>query len=322
MSNATDEDIESMSDEELEKKALAEAGEKQSKAEPEETEPEPETVQDSPQADAADTKEPPVTPSQNSEPVDDRQQGDDKDPMERARRKGLDTPEALARSLAALEDEFHRRNQAGHPGYRDVQNGNPAPQPNTPPNWTPKPTAMPPGYGYPQTQPAPDIRKLAQQFDMDPEDFDRIARLNGALTRAAIAQERERWETEMSDIKRQAARSSEFNRLMQDPDFSDPRVQKEMREVLKDGSLFQRGEGAYITAFHMALTNLARKTLQQESTTRGNANTEGKPPVTAGGGNGSANTGPHRITEKEFLGWTEEQQKAFLASNGAKVPRR
>ena len=328
MSNETD-DIENLSDEELEKQALAEAGAKQSKAAPEEPEPEPETVDDAPQASAPETQEPPVTPSPSSEPVNDRQQGNDKDPMERARRKGLDTPEALARSLASLEDEFHRRNQAGHPGYQDIRNGNPAPQnPPPPPNWNPAPQApaygYPPqnGYGYPPPPSRQDIaHQLARENNMDPEDVERLMPLIVRVSDVAASRRTASLERELHEVRRQSARNAEFNQLMQDPAFSDQRVQTEMREVLKDGSLFQQGGRAYTTAFNMALANLARKTLQQEMP-KGNTSPGERPPVTAGGGNGSANTGPHAITEKEFLGWSEDQQKAFLKSNGQKVPRR
>lgn len=265
--------------------------------------------------------QPPETQAPATEPVAQNtapEKTDAADPMERARRKGLDTPEALARSLASLEDEFHRRNQAGHPGYRDIPNGNPTPQPQSPPpNWNPQPQA--PGYGYPP--PPPDLKRLAQQFDMDPDDFEKIARVNAALTQAAIRQERTRWESEMSGIRRQTERSAEFAELMQDPAFTDPRVQAEMREVLKDGSLFQRGGRVYTAALQIAVGNLYRKQLQQGNT-NGNASPQNMPPVTAGGGNGSATNGAPKITEKEFARWTPAQMEAFINSNGKVVPKR
>lgn len=325
MSNATDDELENLSDEELEKQAL-EAEAKQTKAATEEPSPEPQAVDTASQATAPETSEPSVTPSPTPEPVSDRQQGNDKDPMERARRKGLDTPEALARSLASLEDEFHRRNQAGHPGYRDVQNGNPAPQPTPPQNWNPQPMAPnypPPGYGYPPPMPnRRDVsRSLAEKYGMDPEDVERLMPMMVDAAEAIASRRTQHLERELMGVRRQSERNSEFNQLMQDPAFADPRVQTEMREVLKDGSLFQQGGRAYTTAFNLALANLARKQLQQEMP-KGNPNPTNNPPFTAGGGNGSANTAPYAINEKVFLGWSEEQQKAFIESNGTKIPRR
>lgn len=246
------------------------------------------------------------------------------DPMERARRKGLDTPEALARSLASLEDEFHRRNQAGHPGYRDLQNGNPAPTPPPPPpQWAPQPQYPPQGYGY---QPPPPSRQdvtqnLAKKYGMDPDDIERLMPMMVDAAEAIAARRTSHLERELSDVRRQSMRSAEFTELMQDPAFADPRVQAEMREVLKDGSLFQRGGRVYTTALQIAVGNLYRKQLQQGSIpeSRTPSNT---PPVTAGGGNGSANTAPFKVTDAMVASWTDAEQDAFFKSNGKIIPKR
>lgn len=244
------------------------------------------------------------------------------DPLEWAKKKGLTSPEAIARSLQSMEDEFHRRNQAGHPGYRDLQNGNPAPAPTPPPNWGPRPDTN--GYGYPPPPPPSrgDVtQNLARKYGMDPEDVERLMPMVVDAAEAIATRRTAHLEREVMSVRRESERSAEFNRLMQDPHFVDPRVQSEMREVLKDGQLFQRGGQAYTTAFQMALANLARKQLQQGGIpdTRTPSN---NPPVTAGGGNGSASSGPVQINEKVFGSWTEAEQKAFLESNGRKVPKR
>ena len=325
MSNEND--TENLSDEEL--KELAEAEASQTKAAPVEKdvpEPQPDAVEPASQTPAPEPNEPPVTPSPSPEPVNDGRQDRDKDPMDRLRRKGLDTPEAIARSYMQMEEEFHRRNQAGHPGYRDLNNGNPAPAPVPPPNWSPNPQipqGYPQGNGY-QQPPASrrDVsQRLAEKYGMDPDDVERLMPMVVDAAESIAARRTNELQVQLFEIRRQSARTSEFQTLMQDPAFTDPRVQAEMQNVLKDGSLYQRSATPHATAFNIALANLARKQLQQ-GTMNGNASPTNMPPATAGGGNGSANTAPYRITEKEVEKWSDDQFKTFLDSNGRVVPRR
>ena len=111
-------------------------------------------------------------------------------------------------------------------------------------------------------------------------------------------------------------------RLMQDPAFRDERVQAEIHAVLDaDPSIFQRERNPHVYAFNQALTNMTRKQLQQGA---GNGHTTptNMPPVTAGGGNGSASSGPVRVSEKDFARWSVKDQEAFITSNGRIVPKR
>ena len=241
------------------------------------------------------------------------------DPMEWARKKGFKSPEDMARALLQKEQEFHQS--------RQKQNGQQQQPPAPPmPTWQPAPDM---GYGnaYPPPpmpfyQPPVDVRRLASSYEMLPEDFDKVARVAADLTRAAIEQERTRWNSEMSSIRRTTERNNEVMTLMQDPAFRDERVQREIHAVIdSDPTIFQR-PGAYSSAFEKALGNLARKQLQQgvtQETGHQNGNT---PPVTAGGGNGSANVGPRKVTEREFNSWPVKDQEAFLLSNGRTVPKK
>ena len=247
------------------------------------------------------------------------------DPMEWAKKKGLNSPESMARSLQSLEDEFHRRNQAGHPGYRDL-NGNQAPPPPPPQNnWQPQPVV--PQWGYPPANgyaPPPMTkeelnRQLSQESGIDPDDINRLMPLIVKVSKAVSASDNARLQSEMLEIRKQAARNSEFVQLSQDPAFADARVQKEMHEVLKDGSVFQRSGSPYVAAFQIALANLARKQLQGSTQEQAHRNL---PPTTAHGGNGSANTAPPKITEELVESWTPAQQDAFFKSNGKIIPRK
>lgn len=259
----------------------------------------------------------PVTPSSTEKPKD--------DPLKWAEGKGLKSPEDMARALQQKEIEFHKRNQAGHPGYRDFT-PDPAvipPPPPPPPNWQPQPQGYgyppPPNYGY--QQPPVDPRQIASEYGMLPEDFDKVARLSADMTRAALNRERQRWEREIGDIRRTTERSDELMALMQDPAFRDNGVQREIHAVLdSDPAIFQRERKPHTYAFERALSNLARKQLQQGITR--DIETPNKPPVTAGGGNGSAHTEPFVVTEAVFNTWTVKQQEEYLLSNGTKIPKK
>lgn len=246
------------------------------------------------------------------------------DALEKARKKGLTEPHDIARAYQELQDEFHRRNQAGHPGYRDVQNGNPAPQaPPPPPNWNPAPQYPPQGYQYAPPPPSrQDVtNNLAKKYGMDPEDIERLMPMMVDAAEAIASRRTSGIERELAQVRQQSERSAEFQQLIQDPAFADKRVQDEMREVLKDGELYRRGGRVHTTAFQMALANLARKQLQQgftpESRTPSN-----NPPVTAGGGNGSANTLPFRITDDVIASWDMKDQDAYFRSGGKTIPKR
>jgi hypothetical protein len=233
-----------------------------------------------------------------------------------AEKKGFKTPEDMARALLQKEREFHDQRQKKE-----------AETPPPPPAWNPQPQyGYPPanGYGYPPPLPqAPNLRALAARYPkLDPDDFETLAPMVADIAKAAAAQERARYEVEIADIRRTTARQNELMQLMQDPAFRDERVQDEIHAVLDaDPTIFQRERNPHVAAFQKALGNMARKQLQQ-GTTNGNAAPTNMPPVTAGGGNGSAYTGPIKITEKDFARWSVKDQEAFINSNGRIVPKR
>jgi hypothetical protein len=108
---------------------------------------------------------------------------------------------------------------------------------------------------------------------------------------------------------------------MQDPAFRDQRVQKEIHSILdSDPTIFQRERTPLIYAFKEAVFNMGRKQLQ--TGTSEELTPENRPPTTAGGGNGSANTSLRKITTKEFDSWDTKEQEAFIKSNGRIIPKR
>ena len=156
--------------------------------------------------------------------------------------------------------------------------------------------------------------------EMDPDDFRRVTRLVADMMGSALPREREAMERRLMQIEREGARQKELMNLMQRPAYSDPRVQKEMHEILDTNPQLFRRDGWQTVVYNQAMVNLAEKQLQQGSNPGNGVGKGERPPVTAGGGTGSANTVPAKITEKVFLSWTEPQQKAFLETG--KVPRK
>lgn len=318
MSNETLEQDQEMKEMEQQlEQAIAE--EKAAKAVPETVpspEPAPEVVPE-----AVATPEPTVTP-QPSEPVE-QPKADTTvkdDPMEWAKKKGLKTPEDMARLLRQKEQEFHQSRQK-------EQNQVP------PQTWQPRPDngyqpthQMPAMPFYQPPQPRLNPREIAQYYpQLAPEDVERVMPIivdaAEAISNRKMAAFEQRWGVQVGAIQRDTERNNELMTLMQDSAFRDSRVQKEVHEVLdSDPSIFQRERTPYAYAYEKALANMTRKQLQQgviQETTPKNT-----PPVTAGGGNGSANTSPFKVTEQLFASWTDEQQDAYIKSNGRVLPRK
>ncbi len=256
----------------------------------------------------------PVTPNQSEADSHTTEKPKD-DPMEWAKKKGFKTPEDMARALLQKEQEFHQSRQKAEKE---------APPPSN--NWQPRPdmTHQPmPGYGYPPP-PVDPLRQLAAAYpNVNPDDIRNFMPVIVDAAEAISFRRTMGLERELNEIKRSTSRNNELMTLMQDPAFRDSRVQKEVHAVLdSDPSIFQRERTPYAFAYEKALANMTRKTLQQGQDAGQDPAVINKPPVTAGGGNGSAFTVPIKITEKIFDSWSDSEQKAFLNSNGRIVPKR
>jgi hypothetical protein len=308
MSNETiDKEADVELENEMEQLLAKEAEEKQSKAVAPVIEPEapsPETLP-SPAPQAVDVQPEPVTTNESKpEKVQD-------DPMEWAKKKGFKTPEDMARALLQKEQEFHQSRQTKAEPPPPQQNWNPTPQGF---GYQPQPN-----YGY-QPQGTPGQQLAAYYPQLAPEDIDRVMPLIRDAARSIALQENSGLAREVNEMKRATSRNNELMTLMQDPAFRNEGVQREIHAVLEsDPSIYQRERTPNTYAFEKALSNLARKQLQQGVTPE---NSNPKPPVTAGGGNGSANTAPQQLTEQIFNSWTFEQQEAYILSNGRKIPKR
>lgn len=313
MSKATDREEDEKELKEMEKQLIQQAEEDKAKAAQKESEPSPEPVaQPAPVAEpVSEAPVPSVTeqPSEAEKPKD--------DPMEWARKKGLKTPEDMARLLKQREQEYHESRQKEK-----------AATPPPVPTWNPTPEMNPgfqPQFYQPPQPQRLNPRELAPYYpNVHPDDIERfmpvIIDAADAISNRKMASLEQRFGAQFGAIQRSNERNNELMQLMQDPAFRDERVQREINAVIDtDPSIFQR-QGAYTTLFKEALSNLARKQLQQGVATE--TPTGQKPPFTAGGGNGSAFTGPVKITERDFDQWSAKDQEAFLSSNGRIVPKK
>lgn len=309
MSDGTD--VQDKEEQELEamKEQLEQLAEAE-KAKAEQVAPSPEPAV-SPAAEAPKPEE-----SSVAKPEPEKPKGKDEDPLKWAEKKGFKSPEDMARALLQKEQEFHASRQKADP---------PAPQAPTPPAWQPRPE-MYPQYptqypAYPQPQYRPDmVRQVAAMYpQLAPEDTEKILPVIFDVARVVSKQERDAYDKELAEIRRNTDRNNELMQLMQDPAFRDERVQREIHAIADSNpAIFQMGKGAYTHLFREALGSLARKQLQQGVSPEESP----KPPVTAGGGNGSAFTVPQPVTEREFDSWSVDDQKAYINSKGRILPKK
>lgn len=262
--------------------------------------------------------------------------GDQVEPLEWARKKGLKTPEDIARSLRALETEFHRRNQMP-----------PAPAPSAPaPTEQPRPPApyvppVPPPYpprpedgGYPPPyqpvprfipQPAPlprnQVQWLADTYQIPVEDAERLAPMMMDMVAAAQRRQDQRF----TRLERDNARNSEMFRLMQDPSFQHPEVQFEMHRILEEEPrIFELEPAPYTVAFNKALVSIARKhvaTGQAEVPAPEAPPMSSRPPTTLGGDGGAGGGAPKEgapLTPETFNRLPLEKKREALTAIGAR----
>lgn len=285
----TDEELEQEMQEIIEKETAA----KEPEPKPDEPDPEPVAQESEEQPKEAETTEE-VQP----QPTDDS--------IEWAKKKGLKTPEDIARSYRELEKKWHSENQAkgNQNGFQNgFQNGNPAPQPPAPTGWQPNP--YPPQGGHGEA-----VKAFARKHQLDEGDAERL--LPAMIEIASMINRRDLTplQQEILDIRRQSQKTSRLTQLMQDPLFADPTIAKEMHQVFESNpSLFGREDG-YEIAFAHAKDSLLRQQIQRSH--------QKMPPTTAGGGN--ARSGPKPNAMKAFNAMSDEEKERYLLSLNINVP--
>lgn len=276
----------------------------------------------------------PAKPAAAAAPAPEGARPEDKvDPLDWAKKKGLNTPEAIARSLRALETEFHRRNQvppapaASTPPYAPVEQPRPS-APYVPPAapYQPAPAPYQPAPRLPAA-PAPLPRQqaqwIAETYQIPLEDVERLAPMVMDLMAANQRQSDQRFQR----LERENARNGEMFRLAQDPSFQSPEVQFEMHRILEEEPrIFEMEPAPYSYAFHKALVNIARKHVAPnvvEIPAAEAPTLSSRPPSTLGGDGGSggkAAPGDAPISMEGFNTLPLDKKREVLTAIGARRP--
>lgn len=248
-------------------------------------------------------------------------------------KKGFKSTEDLAQSYRELEREMHRKAQEA----RTTQ------PPQTPPVAPPAqgyPAYYPPQMPWVQPQPLPpapqpqiNVERLAQQYGLDPNDFERVAAVANDLAQSTIRQELARVMppllNQVQSVNREVGRQKELVDLIGDPAFKNPQVQFEMDRVFQsEPDLFANQTQPIRYAYEKALMRIARSNLGGSTGFPATPNPmvtppSSTPPSTAGG-NGSSGGGspsgntPEEITPDVFAKMKLEDQKAYLEAIGAR----
>lgn len=238
------------------------------------------------------------------------------------KKKGInwDTPDSVAIELRKLDQDFHRKRA------EELKNGSVE---RPPQGWTQTPSYQPPPpmNPYPSyVQPVPNqrqvVEQLARQYNMVPEDVERMAMFNRDMFNSLMETERQRHMKEIEDMKRENIKNSEFRELSADPVFRRPEVAKEFHEVIEniqssDPASFSQDPYVYRKAFDRALTNIARRNLEgtvyQESAFQ-LPNTPPRPLGTGAGG--GRETNENGITQAEFDRLSVEDKRQVLSKMG------
>lgn len=284
-----------------------------------EVEPQEESKPDVPDKQEDKSSEP--APTSDAEEVAVPQVGSDKAAEEWMKKKGFKSTAEMARSLRNLERELSRR--ARGTSDRGTQIPRPAPQ---------APAYVPPSQSY--RPPSSMIDELAKQYNMDPEDLQRVAPLAADIARNAINQQVQPLMSEIDRLNKQVSRKAEIDSLESDPAYQNPEVQVEMYQILDaDPSIFQNEPAPYKYAFEIALGNIGRRNLVGKSQGVSNGDkpvaSSGnslppKPPGTARGKSSSAASKPgisasSQINQATFASLPLAEKEKILKKAGAIV---
>lgn len=250
------------------------------------------------------------------------------DLKEWAKKKGIDwtTEDSVLSALRKSDEAFHKRQQE----KKSRESQPPAP------NYAPQQPAYQQPYGYQQAYvPQPPnsrqiVENVARQYNMLPEDVERLAAFNRDFFETAMASERQRQAKEMEAIRVENQKNSVFRELSSDPAFRNPEVAVEFHNVLdvmqeQEPESFERDPSAYKRAYDKAMANIGRRYLEGRPLQEGvpptatPVNLPTKPPRQLGTGSGGGSLeNENGIDPKEFAKLPLEEKAKFLAKMGLK----
>lgn len=259
--------------------------------------------------------------SQTEAPSDKKPGKPEVDIKEWASKKGIRDADSAFRSLREMEQRLSRAN-AELQAARDVPRGT-----NQPPQYQPQPQFNPqfspssyPNYPMDREK---IMEQEAKRYNMAPEDFERVLSLSNDIAAMHARRMKVEYDSQLQEITRETRRNSELRELMQDPLFTNEKVQFEMHKVLEENPrAFTHEPSPYLYAFNEAQRRLARQYLQEGRSSEesgGKSSIPTEPPK-------EGHSGPDMNFEKKPMNGipeaflkasTAEEQRKILTSLGA-----
>lgn len=276
------------------------------------------TTETSPQAGSK--TEPAQPPAQ---PASERAAAESVELKEWAKKKGInwETEESVLSELRKRDQEFHRK-QAERKAREATE------RPPVAPAWTPPPAYQPNFQGNPGVYAPPPpravIENLARQYQMTPEDVERLATFNRDFFEAMMGRERQRQAQELETLKNENMKNSIFRELSADPVFRRPEMALEFHNVLEemqeiDPRSFEQDPSAYRRAYDKALANIGRRNLEGNMAMNGLQTSQlpTMPPRALGTGSGGGREEREdAISANEFARLPVDEQKKVLEKMG------
>lgn len=242
--------------------------------------------------------------------------------QEWAKKKGISwTTESDVLAALRKSDQLFHEKQAREK-RESATNG-------TPPAYQP-PVYVPPTYQPPAPVQQMDrviVANLARQYNMLPEDFERLMALNKDFYEASMARERANFQRELEAIKKDNEKNTVFRELSADPIFRRSDVGEEYHKVLEemqasDPHSFDN-PSAYKVAYDRALINMQRRNLEGRPLQEGVSPTPlpvslpNTPPRPLGNGSGGgAQENENGIDPAAFAKLSLEEKRAMLSRVG------
>ncbi len=188
---------------------------------------------------------------------------------------------------------------------------------------------MPPQPAYqPPVNQRQIVENMARDFNMTPDDVERIARFNYVQFQTMLDQQRQADAQKWEKIERENQKNSVFRELSTDPVFRRPEVAMEYFDVVErmqesDPQSFEQDPQRYKRAFEMALANIGRRQLEGRVLTEGVSpaaiamTPPSTPPRALGQGSGGGfYENENAIDPASFAKLSVDDKRKFLEARG------
>lgn len=248
---------------------------------------------------------------------------EDADLMEWAKKKGVakwETDLTVLKALRKSDQDYGKWKAEEKAKGGDVRTYQP-PQPQS--SYNPPVS----NTGMPVIQNRQVLENLAKQYDVAPDDFAKIMKINQDFYEVASRADRDRQQSEFETIRREQQKQAVFHELSSDPVLKNPEIAAEFQRIIQekqsiDPNSFEKDPTAYIEAREKALNNYARRNLEGQILQEGVSPqarmvlpTNPPRPLGRGSGGGSE-VNESGINPEQFAKLTLEEKAALLRKMG------